>query len=135
MSDIFSILKVTKNSIEFIISSEETSFRHLYYVKAALNTPVPEGTEEAFRSARLQPEILKKVPLTSGKWVVDSKPIKVNLERNLVFFHGYKDTPTEKHGYIVCIDQPEQIRRLTYANYSHSCDYFEVSSDLVFTSA
>ena len=48
--------------------------------------------------------------------------------RNLVFFHGYRDCPLEKHGYVVALDRPCHVRRLTESNYSHSCDFFVVST-------
>ena len=47
--------------------------------------------------------------------------------RNLVFFHGYRDCAVEKHGYVVALDRPCHVRRLTESNYSHSCDFFVVS--------
>ena len=56
--------------MEFIVSSEETGWRHLYLVQANFVPQIPESEEEAFRRVRLQPQILKKVPLTSGEWLV-----------------------------------------------------------------
>ena len=126
VSNILHILDTTSTSIDFIISSEETGYRHLYYVKAALNWITPEADEEVFRKIRLQPQILDKVPLTSGDWSVSYQPIKVDTSRNLVFFHGFKDTSLESHAYVVGLDRPCHIRRLTESNYSHSCDFFEV---------
>ena len=58
------------NVVEFIVSSEETGWRHLYLVQANFVPQIPESEEEAFRRVRLQPQILKKVPLTSGEWLV-----------------------------------------------------------------
>ena len=65
--------------------------------------------------------------LTSGDWSVSYHSIKVDEQRKLVFFHGFKETPLEKHGYIVSINRPGNIRRLTELGYTHNCDYFEVS--------
>ena len=48
----------SQSSVDFLISSEETGFRHLYYVKAGLNIGHnqirPEGDEEVLRQKRLQ---------------------------------------------------------------------------------
>ena len=87
--------------MEFIVSSEESGFRHLYLVLATFVPQIPESQEEVFRRVRLQPQILKKVPITSGEWSVSDQQIEVDPLRRLVFFHGYKDTPIEKHGYVV----------------------------------
>jgi len=123
----------SQSSVDFLISSEETGFRHLYYVKAGLNmgNQIPEGDEEVLRQKRLQPQILKKLALTSGDWSVSYHPIKVDEDRKLVFFHGFKDTPLEKHGYIVSINSPGHIRRLTELSYSHDCEYYEAHGILV----
>ena len=59
---------------------------------------------------------------------VSYQDIEVDPVRKLVFFHGYKDTPIEKHGYVVSMDRPCHVKRLTEANYSHNCDFFVVST-------
>lgn len=122
--------------MDFIISSEESGYRHLLYVEAELHlhsVPDPESDldEESLRKLRLQPQIKEKIPLTSGNWSVSDHPVKVDAIRHLVFFHGYKDTALEKHAYVVSIDKPGHIRRLTDSNYSHSCDFFDVHDILV----
>ena len=58
------------NLLEFIVSSEETGYRHLYHVKSALHMQDMQEQEEVFRQLRLQPQIVEKKPLTSGDWVV-----------------------------------------------------------------
>ena len=63
-------------------------------------------------------------------WPKCEPEFKVDDQRKLVFFHGFKETPLEKHGYVVAINRPGHIRRLTELQYSHSCDYYEVSSYL-----
>ena len=78
------------NSIEFIVSSEETGYRHLYYVLASFNPQIAASEEEAFRRVQLQPQILKKVPITSGEWSVAFQQVTVDPDARLVFFHGYK---------------------------------------------
>ena len=77
----------SQSSVDFLISSEETGFRHLYYVKAGLNmNQIPEGDEEVFRQKRLQPQILEKVALTSGDWSVSCHAIKVRLAFSFASF-------------------------------------------------
>ena len=50
------------------------------------------------------------------------------LQLILTFFlYFFSDTPIEKHGYVVSLDRPCHVRRLTEANYSHNCDFFVVS--------
>jgi hypothetical protein len=114
--------------IRFILSSEETGWRHLYYVEAEI-TVLPDGEDciEDFRQKCLQPQIRKKVQLTSGDWAVADHQVEVDPLRKVVFFHGYKDSVIEKHAYVVSLDHPCHIRRLTLTNYSHTCDFFIVS--------
>ena len=64
----------------------------MYYVKAGINfSKTQEENQEVFAKVCLQPQIVEKVPLTSGNWSVSYHAIK-NYQK-LVFFHGYKDTP------------------------------------------
>ena len=77
MSNIFHVIEQKSNQLEFIVSSEETGYRHLYHVKAALHLQgqAPAEQEEVFRRLRLQPQIVEKTPLTSGDWTVSHNPI------------------------------------------------------------
>ena len=68
----------------------------------------------------LRPHILTQVPLTSGEWSVIDKPLKVDWSSGFVYFHGIKDSPLEKHLYVVSIQQPGVVKRLTQAGFSHS---------------
>ena len=63
---------------------------------------------------------MKKVALTSGPWAVIDKEVYVDETLGLVYFHGLKDSPLEKHLYVVSMNQPGHVRRLTIAGYSHS---------------
>jgi hypothetical protein len=54
----------------------------------------------------LRPHILTQIPLTSGEWSVIDKPLKVDWSSGFVYFHGLKDSPLEKHLYVVSIQQP-----------------------------
>ena len=77
VSNIFHVIEQKSNQLEFIVSSEETGYRHLYHVKAALHLQgqAPAEQEEVFRRLRLQPQIVEKTPLTSGDWTVSHNPI------------------------------------------------------------
>ena len=63
------------NVLEFILSSEESGYRHLYHVKSALHMQDMQEHDEVFRRLRLQPQIVEKTPLTSGDWTVSHNPI------------------------------------------------------------
>lgn len=77
-------------------------------------------------SVLIRPHILSQIRLTSGSWSVTDKQIWVDEKRELVFFHGLKDTPLEKHLYVVSLNQPGTVKRLTTAGYSHSAQMNEV---------
>ena len=66
------------------------------------------------------PHHLTRVPLTSGEWSVIDKPLRVDWSAGFVFFHAIKDSPLEKHLYVVSIQQPGVVKRLTEAGFSHS---------------
>ena len=70
---------------------------------------------------------MKKVALTSGPWAVIDKEVYVDEALGLVYFHGLKDSPLEKHLYVVSMNQPGHVRRLTIAGYSHSAHMNSVS--------
>lgn len=113
---------MSSEEIEFIMASEEANFTHLYHVVASLKHSNQSGS--AARSTDdekcLRPSIISKVPLTSGNWCVVDKQIWVDHKHHLVYFMGLKDTPLEKHLYVVSLYQPGHIRRLTTPNFSHS---------------
>lgn len=75
----------------------------------------------------LQPRIVKKVALTSGEWEVLGHNIWVDAERQLVYFMGLKETPLEKHLYVVSLQRPGEVRLLTRPGYSYSIDINKVS--------
>ena len=72
VSNIFHVIEQRNSAaLEFIVSSEETGFRHLYHVKSALHLQGgPEEEHERLSRLRLQPQIVEKTPLTSGEWTV-----------------------------------------------------------------
>lgn len=74
----------------------------------------------------LQPKILSKVALTSGDWEVLSQNIWVDTEKQLVYFMGLKETPLEKHLYVVSLRRAGEVRLLTRPGYSYSVDFNKV---------
>lgn len=67
------------------------------------------------------------VALTSGDWVVLDEGLSVDSERGLVYFTALKDTPLEKHLYVVSIYSPGQIRLLTHTGFSYKVEINYVS--------
>ncbi|TRY69188.1 hypothetical protein TCAL_12071 [Tigriopus californicus] len=113
---------MSSEEIEFIMASEEANFTHLYHVVASLKHSNQSGSSARSTDDEkcLRPSIISKVPLTSGNWCVVDKQIWVDHKHDLVYFMGLKDTPLEKHLYVVSLYQPGHIRRLTTPNFSHS---------------
>jgi hypothetical protein len=72
------------------------------------------------------PRIVEKIALTSGQWAVMDKEVWVDQTLGLVYFHGLKDSPLEKHLYVVSMNQPCHVRRLTTAGFSHSAQMNQV---------
>ncbi|GJQ74394.1 hypothetical protein Trydic_g21268 [Trypoxylus dichotomus] len=126
--DLLRFLPPTKsNEVRFIWASEETGFRHLYLVTAQILTESVEPSECLF----LQPRILQKVALTQGNWEVLAQDIWVDEERQLVYFMGLRETPLEKHLYVVSLKRPGMVRLLTIPGFSYSCDFNQDCSILV----
>lgn len=75
----------------------------------------------------LQPKILQKIALTSGEWEVLGKDIWVDNERELVYFMGLKETPLEKHLYVVSLRRPGEVRLLTRPGFSYCVDFNKVN--------
>lgn len=67
-----------------------------------------------------------KVALTSGEWEVLHRNIWVDKAQQLVYFIGLRDTPLEKHLYVVSLQRPEHIRLLTEPGYSYQVEFDEV---------
>ena len=77
----------------------------------------------------LRPHILSQIALTSGEWSVVDKPLKIDWSSGFVYFHGLKDTVLEKHLYVVSIQKPGNVKRLTVPGFSHSTYMDSVSSE------
>lgn len=117
------------NEVKFIWASEETGYRHLYLITSQLTTYLNgvEEIPEPMEFVHLQPRILHKVALTSGDWEVLGHSVWVDMQRQLVYFMGLRETPLEKHLYVVSLNRPGEIRLLTSIGYSYSVDFNKVS--------
>lgn len=110
---------VEGSEISFIWSSEETGYRHLYFIRVRLgskNTPA---------------KVVFKKQLTDGNWEVNEKDFWVDEEEMLIYFCGLRDTPLEKHLYTLSYAEilnernhnqhsRTRIHRLTELNYTQS---------------
>ncbi|XP_054718484.1 LOW QUALITY PROTEIN: dipeptidyl peptidase 9-like [Uloborus diversus] len=108
--------------ITFLWASEETGYRHLYIVTVELlfGNDCETVDSEFDEGDCLSQRIKKKIQLTSGEWEVSDLDVWVNEKKRLVYFIGLKDTPLEKHLYVVDIDNPQEPIRLTTQGYSHN---------------
>ncbi|KAF9313836.1 dipeptidylpeptidase [Podila horticola] len=95
---------LSANTIQFIISSETTGFRHLYLAT--------HSTQAG----------LVMTPITSGDYQVVDKQITVDADRQLVYFIAKKDSVLETHLYVASYARgapPDNVRRLTDLGFSH----------------
>ncbi|XP_013399764.1 dipeptidyl peptidase 9 isoform X1 [Lingula anatina] len=124
--DILHFFPEEKSQVSFIWASEKTGHRHLYLVTSKLHHGQENGVERGANgmvddhSGYLQPCVLSAVALTSGDWEVMGKQIWVDEINQMVYFMGLMDTPLETHLYVVPINAPGSIRRLTEKGHSHA---------------
>ncbi|CAH0559459.1 unnamed protein product [Brassicogethes aeneus] len=113
------------NEVRFVWASEESGFRHLYLVTSQLSNYTNGLTESvvAMDCVYMQPKIISKVELTSGEWEVLGQNVWVDEEKQLVYFLGLRETPLEKHLYVVSLRRPGEVRLLTRPGYSYSVDF------------
>ncbi|CAD7092052.1 unnamed protein product [Hermetia illucens] len=131
--DLLNFIEITDSTVTFIWASEETGFRHLYLVTSSLNgatngcrdTHLMNQDIDYIDETTLIPRIVNKVPLTCGKWEVLDCNIWVDHSRQLVYFLGLKETPLEKHLYVVSLQGPGYVRLLTEPGYSYSVEFNE----------
>ncbi|KAG0253667.1 dipeptidylpeptidase [Actinomortierella ambigua] len=108
----------TTTTIQCIVASERTGFRHLYLLTY-------DSTTSTSRSSI--------VPITAGDYkVVVDKPISVDLERRLVYFTAKRDTVLETHLYVASFargaDPYQHVKRLTHLGFSHQVTMDENAS-------
>ncbi|XP_030751892.1 dipeptidyl peptidase 9 [Sitophilus oryzae] len=113
------------NEVKFIWANEDTGYRHLYLITAQISS-MANGVTEASQSTDyvfLAPKITSKVQLTSGDWEVMGPDLWVQDVKQLVYFMGLKETPLEKHLYVVSLKRPGEIRLLTRPGYSYIVEF------------
>lgn len=70
--------------------------------------------------------------LTSGEWEVLGKNLWVDSARQLVYFLGLRESPLEKHLYVVSLRRPGEVRLLTRPGHSYSVDINEVGVTVIY---
>ncbi|KAH3875274.1 hypothetical protein DPMN_038537, partial [Dreissena polymorpha] len=122
--------------IEFLWMSERSGYRHFYRVTSSLahhgrlSKQVTQIVVEVicaltdpsthitlFSVMSFESEVTQ---ITTGDWEVSSKEIWVDETRGLIYFLGLKDTPLEKHLYVVSYQTPCPVYRLTELGYTHN---------------
>ncbi|KAK6635646.1 hypothetical protein RUM44_000900 [Polyplax serrata] len=125
--DILYFFPYEKNSstLSFIWASEETGWRHLYLFTSTLTPHLNGATDDDHGDGsthNLKRFLGQSIALTSGDWEVLRKQIWVDSVRELVYFLGLRESPLEKHLYVVSLRQPGRIRLLTKPGHSYSID-------------
>lgn len=126
VNDLLYFFPTSENGeLRFVWASEETGFRHLYLITAQVSglTNGVEETLERMESVFLQPRVGQKIALTSGDWEVLGRSLWVDPDRQLVYFIGLRESPLEKHLYVVSLRRPGEVRLLTRPGYSYSIDF------------
>ncbi|KAJ6635497.1 Dipeptidyl peptidase 8 [Pseudolycoriella hygida] len=127
VNDLLTFLEINDTTVTFLWGSEDSGFRHLYLVTSSLvqstngikDSMVIEHTD----CINLVPSIISKTELTSGDWEVLSRSVWVDKTRQLIYFIGLRETPLEKHLYVVSLRKPGEIRLLTVPGYSYSVEF------------
>lgn len=88
------------------------------------DSAVPMQTDEINLTAR----VLNKITLTRGEWEVLGKGIWIDYKRCLVYFMGFKETPLEKHLYVVSYNykKNDYVRILTTRGFSYTVEINDV---------
>uniref|UniRef100_A0A672HAW0 dipeptidyl-peptidase IV n=1 Tax=Salarias fasciatus TaxID=181472 RepID=A0A672HAW0_SALFA len=129
--DIFHpFVQTSEDEMTFIIVNEtRTGFCHLYKITSALDKTVWKKYSGDFRCS-----VKEEVMLTSGEWEVmasNGAKIWVDEAAKLVYFQGTKDSPLERHLYVVSYESPGEIVRLTKAGFSHNCSLSQTFDVLI----
>ncbi|KAL7017779.1 hypothetical protein ACKWTF_010525 [Chironomus riparius] len=141
--DLLYFIDIGDNYIQFIWSSEESGYRHLYLITSSLDikTPVQNGIrthsafgeDEHFTDNNLKARIVKKIQLSTGEWEVLGKNLWVDKKRNLIYFMGLAHSPLEKHLYVFSLLQPDKKRLLTTPGSTNSIEFNEDCTVIVRT--
>lgn len=124
VNDILEFVEFTDTQVTFIWASEETGFRHLYLVTSLLRQQtLSSESHQGDNQGLWEPRIISKVALTSGEWEVLGRNLWFDRKKQLVYFLGLRETPLEKHLYVVSLAQPNNIRLLTKPGDSYSVEF------------
>lgn len=124
--DLLYFFDVSDNYVQFLWSSEESGYRHLYLITSAF------GEDDHIVDNNLKARIIKKVQLTMGEWEVLGKNVWIDRNRNLIYFMGLAHSPIEKHLYVFNLLQPDKKRLLTTPGSTNSIEFNEVSNGCFF---
>ncbi|XP_053671772.1 dipeptidyl peptidase 9 [Anopheles nili] len=67
--------------------------------------------------------VLAKIALTGGQWEVLGRNVWYDRVHRLVYFMALRETPLEKHLYVVSLAKPNQLRLLTMHGYSFTVEF------------
>ncbi|XP_014248526.1 dipeptidyl peptidase 9 isoform X1 [Cimex lectularius] len=125
VSDLLYILPETEpGQIKVIWAMEETGYRHLYLISSSLSN-ITNGVSENYDGTHLNRRNWSQDALTSGKWVVLDEGLWVDTQLGLVYFMALKDTPLERHLYVVSLNAPGNVRLLTHTGFSYTVNINE----------
>ncbi|XP_065212000.1 dipeptidyl peptidase 9-like isoform X2 [Planococcus citri] len=116
--------------VTIIWASEETGYRHLYLITSLLPRPgVTNGFSNPFDSGDNNSYdsndslVVTHVALTSGEWEVLRRPLWVDIDRQLLYFMALRESPLEKHLYVVSLRRPGEIKLLTRPGFSYVVEF------------
>lgn len=66
---------------------------------------------------------MSRVALTSGDWEVLGDTVWLDYQRELVYFMGLRETPLERHLYVVSLRRPGVVRLLTQPGSSFEVEF------------
>lgn len=123
------LIENSDKSIEFIWTSQETGYRHLYKISVKLNqSDLPFNANNPLRST-----LLNKIQLTHGNWEVNSDKLWLDSKNRLIYFIGLKDSPLENQLYVISLDKTETsgtIKKLTTSGYSNGIVAFNLQDNI-----
>lgn len=111
------------SEITFLWASEESGFRHLYVITVELLLKLDFDAIDSSLNRQASTavnRVKKKIAITSGDWEVSEQDVWVDESRRLIYFIGLKESPLERHLYVVSLDKPEEPQKLTASGYSHT---------------
>lgn len=135
-------LEVREDCVEFIWSSEETGFRHLYQVCSSLRVNAAAVVEKngirthsAFCDEtvddNMKARVIKKIQLTDGEWEVLIDKLWFDRAKNLLYFMGLEHSPLEKHLYVLNLSEPGRRRQLTTPGSTNAIEFNDVSANVL----